>query len=102
MISFEIDGRRVGGGAPCYLIAEVAQSHDGDIERAHRYVDAAADSGADAVKFQTHIARHESTLDEPFRAKIPGETGRASSTGAVWSSHRSSGVSLLPTAASAD
>jgi len=72
MISFEIEGRQIGGGAPCYLIAEVAQSHDGDIERAHRYVDAAANSGADAVKFQTHIARHESTLDEPFRAKIPG------------------------------
>jgi sialic acid synthase SpsE len=34
---------------------------------AHAFIDAAADAGADAVKFQTHIASAESTLDEPFR-----------------------------------
>ena len=34
---------------------------------AHAYVDAVADAGADAVKFQTHIAAAESTLTEPWR-----------------------------------
>jgi N-acetylneuraminate synthase len=37
---------------------------------AHAYIDAAADRGADAVKFQTHIAEAESTLDEPFRIPL--------------------------------
>lgn len=65
--SFEISGRPVGGGAPAYLIAEVAQAHDGSLGTAHAFIDAAADAGADAVKFQTHIADAESTRDEPFR-----------------------------------
>ena len=65
--SFEISGRPVGGGAAAYLIAEVAQAHDGSLGTAHMFIDAAADAGADAVKFQTHIADAESTRDEPFR-----------------------------------
>ena len=68
--TFEISGRPIGGDAPAYLIAEVAQAHDGSLGTAHALVDAAADAGADAIKFQTHIADAESTLDEPFRVKF--------------------------------
>jgi N,N'-diacetyllegionaminate synthase len=52
------------------IIAEVAQAHDGSLGMAHAYIDAAAEAGADAIKFQTHIADAESTLDEPFRVKF--------------------------------
>ncbi len=48
-----IGGRVVGPGHPCYIIAEAGVNHDGDLAEAHRLVDAAADAGADAVKFQT-------------------------------------------------
>lgn len=68
--SIEIKGRRIGPPAPCFLIAEVGQAHDGSLGAAHAYIDAAAEAGADAVKFQTHIAEAESTLDEPFRVKF--------------------------------
>lgn len=51
----------------CTIIAEVAQAHDGSLGTAHAYIDAIADAGADAVKFQTHIAAAESGPDEPFR-----------------------------------
>lgn len=71
--SFAIDGRPVGGGAPAYVIAEVAQAHDGSLGTAHAYIDLAADVGADAVKFQIHFADAESTLDEPFRVKFSFE-----------------------------
>ena len=54
-------------GAPCTVIAEVAQSHDGSLGMAHAFIDAAADAGADAIKFQTHIASAESTPAEPWR-----------------------------------
>lgn len=63
----QIGDRPIGPGHPAYVIAEVAQAHDGSLGMAHAFVDAAAQAGADAVKFQTHIAEAESTLDEPFR-----------------------------------
>ena len=69
-MSFEIGSKRIGGGAPAYLIAEIAQAHDGSLGFAHQFIDAAADAGADAIKFQTHFANEESTLDEPFRIKF--------------------------------
>jgi N-acetylneuraminate synthase len=48
----------------------VAQAHDGSLGFAHAYVDAIAEAGADAVKFQTHIAAAESTPGEPWRVKF--------------------------------
>ncbi len=52
------------------IIAEVAQAHDGSLGTAHAYIDAIARAGADAVKFQTHIAAAESTPSEPWRVKF--------------------------------
>ena len=54
----------------CLIIGEVAQSHDGSLGTAHAFIDAIADAGADAVKFQTHIAAEESTPGEPWRIKF--------------------------------
>lgn len=59
--------------APCSIIAEVAQAHDGSLGMAHAFVDAAAGAGADAVKFQTHIAAEESTPHEPWRVKFSSQ-----------------------------
>ena len=58
------------GTGRCLVIGEVALSHDGSLGLAHRFIDAIADAGADAVKFQTHIAAAESTPAEPFRVKF--------------------------------
>lgn len=49
------------------LIAEIAQAHEGSLGIAHSYIDALAETGVDAVKFQTHIASAESSWAEPFR-----------------------------------
>jgi N-acetylneuraminate synthase len=61
---------RRGAGEGCVVVAEVAQSHDGSLGLAHAFVDAIADAGADAVKFQTHIAEAESTPGEPWRVRF--------------------------------
>ncbi|MDH4226866.1 MAG: N-acetylneuraminate synthase family protein [Deltaproteobacteria bacterium] len=58
------------GCKACFLIAEVAQTHDGSLGQAYAFVDVVAEAGVDAIKFQTHIADAESTLDEPFRVKF--------------------------------
>lgn len=52
------------------IIGEVAQAHDGSLGFAHAFIDAIANAGADAVKFQTHIAAAESTPAEPWRVKF--------------------------------
>jgi len=54
----------------CLVIGEVAQAHDGSLGMAHSFIDAIANAGADAVKFQTHIAAAESTPAEPWRVKF--------------------------------
>lgn len=56
-----------------YIIAEIAQAHDGSLGIAHSYIDALAGTGVDAVKFQTHIAHAESSIYEPFRVKFSYE-----------------------------
>lgn len=47
---------RIGPGNPCFIIAEAGVNHNGDIHTAHRLIDAAIQSGADAVKFQSFKA----------------------------------------------
>lgn len=54
----------------CLIVAEVAQAHDGSLGIAHSFIDAAANAGADIVKFQTHIADAETTPAEPWRVKF--------------------------------
>ena len=60
-------GSETGGSL---VIGEVAQAHDGSLGMAHAFIDAIANAGADAVKFQTHIAAAESTPGEPWRVKF--------------------------------
>jgi N,N'-diacetyllegionaminate synthase len=67
---FSIGERAVGVGQPALVVGEVAQAHDGSLGMAHAFIDAIARAGADAVKFQTHIAAAESSLEEPFRVRF--------------------------------
>jgi N-acetylneuraminate synthase len=53
-----------------FVIGEIAQAHDGSLGMAHAYVDAVANAGVDAVKFQTHLAAAESTPAESWRVQF--------------------------------
>jgi sialic acid synthase SpsE len=48
--------RALGDGARCLIVADVGSNHDGDLGRATALVDAAAESGADAVLFHSFHA----------------------------------------------
>ena len=54
-----IGSREVGAGRPCFVIAEAGINHNGDVKIAAELVAAAAEAGADAIKFQTHLPEFE-------------------------------------------
>ncbi len=64
----EIDGTPVGQDAKPYIIAEVGINARNDLKLAKRFIEVAASAGADAVKFQTHLADAE--MSEPAMRSI--------------------------------
>lgn len=51
-----IEGRAIGPRQPTFVIAEIGVNHNGDADIAMKMIEAAADAGADCVKFQTFAA----------------------------------------------
>lgn len=64
---FEIDGTPIGEKQRPYVIAEVGINARSDLELAKAHIEAAAEAGADAVKFQTHLADSEMARSEMER-----------------------------------
>lgn len=58
---------------PIMVVAEAGSVHDGSFGNAKKLVDLAAQCGAEAVKFQTHIAAAETLRDAPMPAHFTGE-----------------------------
>ncbi len=70
--------REIGPGRPCFFIAEAGVNHNGDPALARELIDIAAESGADAVKFQTFNARRVISPDAPkakYQKDTTGESG---------------------------
>lgn len=67
---FNIEDFQIGNDYPCFVIAEIGQNHDGSLGTIHAFIDAVSETGANAIKFQTHIASEESTPEEPWRIKF--------------------------------
>jgi pseudaminic acid synthase len=51
---FSINNRKIGQEYPTYIIAELSCNHNQDINLAYKLIDAAKESGANAVKLQTY------------------------------------------------
>ena len=60
--SVNIGGKQVGLGKPVFVIAEAGVNHNGQLDLALKLIEAAAEVGADAVKFQTFRAEQVVTV----------------------------------------
>jgi sialic acid synthase SpsE len=63
--TFEIAGRRVGKGEPCYVIAEAGVNHNCDVQLGYKLIETAGAAGADAIKFQSYTAGKIATRVAP-------------------------------------
>jgi len=65
-----IGDRFVGPEHPPLVIAEIGINHEGDVAKARRMIDDAADAGAEVVKLQCHVLDDEMIPDA--RGVVPG------------------------------
>lgn len=50
----KIGKKKIGGGEPCFVIAEISGNHNQSFNRAKKIVEGACKAGVDAVKLQTY------------------------------------------------
>ena len=53
-LTLRINGRKIGPGNPCFIIAEISANHHQNYREAVELIRAAARTGVDAVKLQTY------------------------------------------------
>lgn len=73
MQTVKIENREIEPGQPCFIIAEIGMNHDGSFGQAKAFIEAAGQAGADAVKFQTHLAEEETLKDAPAPSYFTNE-----------------------------
>jgi N-acetylneuraminate synthase len=74
---FSIGGRPVGPDHPPLVIAEIGINHEGDLGKARRMIDDAAEAGAPVVKLQCHVLEDE--MIPEARGVVPGNA-----TESIW------------------
>lgn len=83
MSAFQIGRHTIGDGQPCFVIAEAGVNHNGDLTVARQLIDAAAEAGADAIKFQTFKADKLVTASAPKADYQKAATGAGESQSAM-------------------
>ncbi len=73
MTGFAIGSRKIGDDQPPLVIVEVGINHEGSLAKALELTDAAADAGAELVKFQCHITDKEMVPTDMTPGQISSE-----------------------------
>ncbi|KAK7929336.1 hypothetical protein WMY93_005731 [Mugilogobius chulae] len=72
-LEFELcPGKMIGGSHPCFIIAEIGQNHQGDIDIAKKMIKMAKECGADCAKFQKSELEYKfnkKALERPYTSK---------------------------------
>ena len=71
----KIGRRKIGEGCPPFVIAEIGINHEGSIKKAKTMVLDAYKSGAECVKFQSHVIGDEMTHDA--KSVVPGNSNES-------------------------
>jgi sialic acid synthase SpsE len=69
-MTLTINGRAVGDGSPVYIVAEACDNHLGVLATAKEMCLQAKAAGADAIKFQHHLADEEMLPDVPISSNF--------------------------------
>jgi sialic acid synthase len=85
MREFHIAGHRISDDAPPLVVAEIGNNHGGSLDKALQMIQAAAESGADAVKFQKRDMRYWESADPAAWAR---EYNSEHSFGRTYGDHR--------------
>lgn len=93
----KIGNKTVGDGHPVYVIAEIGINHNGKVSLAKEMIDAAWESGANAVKIQTFITKEFLHPSHPgyqydIDAQIPHEKEQE-----IWDFARKKKINLFST-----
>ena len=91
--TLEIQNRKVGEHFPTYFIADIAANHDGDLERAKDLIFLAAESGADAAKFQ-HFQAATIVSDYGFKNLKTQQSHQAKWNNSVFDVYKAASVNL--------
>ena len=89
----KIDGKQIGKESPCYFIADIAANHDGDLERAKDLIWKAAESGADAAKFQ-HFSAETIVSDYGFKTLGSQQSHQAKWKKSVFEVYQDASINL--------
>ena len=68
-MNVKIAEQMIGGGNPCYVVAEIGINHNGDLKLARRLIDVAVAAGCSAVKFQKRTVEVVYTAAELARVR---------------------------------
>ena len=82
-MTVNIEGRTIGDSCPTFIVAEIGQNHNGDMAIAKQLIKMAADSNADAVKFQKRDIKYDLT-EEAYHKPYDNPN----SFGATYGEHR--------------
>lgn len=97
MRNVNINGQIVGDGNPTYVIAEIGINHNGDVGLAKEMVQAAWESGADAVKIQTFITKEFLHPSHPgFQYDIDAEISHVKEQ-EIWDFAKKRNINLFST-----
>lgn len=89
----EINGKKIGRDFPTYFIADIAANHDSDLDRAKDLIYLAAESGADAAKFQ-HFTAETIVSDRGFTNLDRKQSHQTNWEKSVFEVYKNASVSL--------